>query len=134
MASTTIIFTGINNWNKYADDRCLHPYQELLTLPENTSSTQVFSKVHVAQSLVFFVVLCRALFCPFVLFLLDIVPAPIWLLLKFLYPVKVDKSTSFPHWLGIFIDHRNELWYPKSSSLLRSVFFVSRFTRVLGNA
>jgi flagellar biosynthesis regulator FlbT len=37
----------------YADDRCLHPYQELLTLPENTSSTQVFSKVHVAQSLVF---------------------------------------------------------------------------------
>jgi hypothetical protein len=44
--------------------------KELLTFPEHTSSPPVFRGVRVAQSLVFYVVLCRSLF---VLFLLAIV-------------------------------------------------------------
>jgi len=43
--------------------------QELHTLPEHLSSSQVFSGVHVAQSLVFFVVFCRSLFVLFLSFL-----------------------------------------------------------------
>ena len=49
--------------------------QELLTLPWHLSSSQVFSGVHVAQSLFFCVVFCRSLF---VLFLLAIVLS-VWL-------------------------------------------------------
>ena len=44
--------------------------QELLALPEHMRSPPVFNRVHVAQSLVFYVVFCRSLF---VLFLLVIV-------------------------------------------------------------
>ena len=44
------------------------------------------------------------------------IPTSMWILLKFWYTVKVDKSSSFPHWLGIFIDDMNDLWHPKSSS------------------
>jgi hypothetical protein len=44
--------------------------QQLLALPEHMSSPPVFNRVRVAQSLVFYVVLCRSLF---VLFLLAIV-------------------------------------------------------------
>ena len=39
--------------------------QELLTLPEHMSSPPVFSGVRVIQSLVFFVVFCRSIVCPF---------------------------------------------------------------------
>jgi hypothetical protein len=50
--------------------------QELLTLPEHLSSPPVFSGVHVAQSLVFFVVYIFV--CPFVFFLLGIVLYMSW--------------------------------------------------------
>jgi hypothetical protein len=36
--------------------------QELLTLPEHLSSSPVFSGIHVARSLVFYVMFCKSLF------------------------------------------------------------------------
>ena len=48
--------------------RVLHVEQELLTLPEHLSSPSVSSFVRVARSLVFCVMFCGSLFCPFVPF------------------------------------------------------------------
>ena len=46
----------------------------MLSRPEHLSSPHVFSGVHVARSLVFYVVFCLSLFdCLFVLFLLTVV-------------------------------------------------------------
>ena len=53
--------------------RVLHVEQELLTLPEHLSSPSVSSFVRVARSLVFCVMFCGSLFCPFVSFPLVIV-------------------------------------------------------------
>ena len=62
--------------------------QEPLTFPEHLGSTLfLFSSVHVAQSLVFYVVFCRSLF---VLFLLAIVLS-VFLFTASNYPFRVFK-------------------------------------------
>ena len=70
----------------------------MLTLSEHMSSSSIFSRVRVAQSLVFCVVFCRSLFCSFVIFLLAIVLSVLLRFTASVYPFGIFKLfLSFCH-------------------------------------
>ena len=78
--------------------RLSHVKQELLTLSEHMSSSSIFSRVRVAQSLVFCVVFCRSLFCSFVIFLFAITLSVLLRFTDSVYPFGIFKLfLSFCH-------------------------------------
>jgi len=72
--------------------RLAHVEQEMLTLPEHLSPRPVFSRLHVARSLVFCVVTCRSLFDSFSVWPLHCVSFELRLLIN--YPFGIFKLFS----------------------------------------